>query len=70
MAKLIKRINELAALKKLRPLTPQETKEQKELYGVYLAAIRGQLKAQLDAIELVDEEGNVTPLRKRDSLLN
>lgn len=53
--KLIARINELAHKKKAEGLTTEEQVEQKALYKEYLAGIRGQLKAQLDNIEVVDE---------------
>lgn len=53
--KLIVRINELAHKKKAEGLTSEEQAEQKVLYKEYLAGIRGQLKAQLDNIEVVDE---------------
>lgn len=45
----IKRINELAKKKKEEGLTPEELKEQKELYAIYLRAVREQVKTQLDA---------------------
>lgn len=53
---LIKRINELAKKKKTTGLSIEEQIEQKELYQIYLGNIRSQLKAQLDNIEIVDEE--------------
>ena len=56
---MIERINELAHKKKKEGLTEAELAEQKELYKRYLANIRGQLKAQLDNIEMVDK----TPLQ-------
>lgn len=52
---MIARINELARKKKSTGLTAEELAEQKELYRLYLANIRSQLKAQLDAIEVVGE---------------
>ena len=52
---MIARINELAHKKKKEGLTEVELAEQKELYKRYLANIRGQLKAQLDNIEVVDK---------------
>ncbi|MDO4177920.1 MAG: DUF896 domain-containing protein [Phascolarctobacterium sp.] len=54
-SKLIARINELAHKKKNEGLTEAELAEQKELYKIYLAGIRKQLKAELDNIEVVDE---------------
>ena len=55
MNEMIERINELAHKKKKEGLTPEELAEQKEHYKRYLANIRGQLKAQLDNIEVVDK---------------
>ena len=52
---MIERINELAHKKKKEGLTEAELAEQKELDKRYLANIRGQLKAQLDNIEVVDK---------------
>ncbi|WP_124727428.1 DUF896 domain-containing protein [Staphylospora marina] len=51
---LIRRINELAKKKKTVGLTEEERAEQARLYKVYLAAIRGQVKQQLDRIQYVD----------------
>ena len=53
---MIKRINALAYKKKHGGLTEAEQQEQKELYKLYLANIRGQLKAQLDNITVVDAD--------------
>lgn len=53
--KMIARINELAHKKKTIGLTAEEQAEQKELYKLYLENIRGQLKNQLDNIEVVDK---------------
>ena len=55
MKEMVERINELAKKKKKEGLTAEELEEQKELYKRYLASIRGQLKAQLDNIEVVDK---------------
>ena len=51
------RINELARKKRTIGLTELELAEQKELYKIYLAAIRGQVTSLLDRIEFVDAEG-------------
>lgn len=53
----IDRINELAKKKKKLGLTPEEAVEQKELREEYLANVRKNLRAQLDQIEFVDEDG-------------
>ncbi len=55
MNDMIERIYELADKMKQEGLTAEELEEQKELYKRYLANIRGQLKAQLDNIEVVDK---------------
>ena len=53
---LLARINELARKKRTIGLTAEELAEQKELYKVYLAAIRGQVTSLLESIEFVDVE--------------
>lgn len=53
---LLDRINFLARKKRGEGLTPEELSEQKELYEIYLANIRGQVTNLLDSIEFVDEE--------------
>ena len=53
---LLARINELARKKRTIGLTEDELAEQKELYKIYLAAIRGQVTSLLDSIEIVDVE--------------
>lgn len=53
---LLARINELACKKRTIGLTDEELAEQKELYKIYLAAIRGQVTSLLDSIEFVDVE--------------
>lgn len=52
---MIDRINVLAAKKRTTGLTPAEKEEQKTLYKEYLAAIRGNMKAQLDNIRYVED---------------
>ena len=54
---LLARINELARKKRTIGLTEEELAEQKGLYKIYLAAIRGQVTSLLDSIEFVDAEG-------------
>ena len=53
---LLARINELARKKRAEGLTAEELAEQKELYKIYLAAIRGQVTNLLESIEFVDAE--------------
>lgn len=52
---LTKRINELAKKAKSVGLTEAEKAEQQRLRQEYLANFRKKFKAQLDAIEFVDE---------------
>ena len=52
---MITRINILARKKRSEGLTEEEQWEQKALYKEYLGFIRGQVKQQLDKIEIVDE---------------
>ena len=53
---LLARINELARKKRTVGLKEEELAEQKELYKIYLAAIRGQVTSLLESIEIVDVE--------------
>lgn len=53
---LLARINELARKKRTIGLTEEELAEQKELYKIYLAAIRGQVTSLLESIEFIDVE--------------
>ncbi|MDO4834436.1 MAG: DUF896 domain-containing protein [Bacillota bacterium] len=52
---MIARINELAAKKKAEGLTDEEQAEQKVLYREYLAAIRGQVRANLENVRFVED---------------
>ena len=60
----IDRINELAKKAKTVGLTPEEDAERAQLRQEYLAAVRQNLRAQLDNTFIVDEDGNKRPLRK------
>lgn len=53
---LLARINELSRKKRTVGLTDEELAEQKELYKIYLAEIRGQVTNLLESIEFVDVE--------------
>ncbi|NBI27818.1 DUF896 domain-containing protein [Chengkuizengella marina] len=54
----INRINELARKKKKVGLNAQEVEEQKKLRQEYLKSFRKNFRAQLDNIEIVDDEKN------------
>ncbi|MBP1933686.1 DUF896 domain-containing protein [Ammoniphilus resinae] len=55
----IQRINQLARKSKTDGLTPSEKKEQDALRKEYVQAVRNSLKANLDSLKIVDEDGNV-----------
>lgn len=58
----IDRINELAKKKKEVGLTEEETKEQAALREEYIEGYRRSVRAHVEGIKIVDEEGNdVTP---------
>lgn len=64
--KKIERINELARKKKEQGLTASEQKEQAVLREEYIEGYRRSLRAHLEGIKLVDEQGNdVTPEKLR-----
>lgn len=62
MEKLIQRINELAKKKREEGLSEEEQKEQKELYKEYLSAFRGNMKKQLENIDVEYDDGTVVKL--------
>lgn len=59
----IERINELARKAKAEGLTDEEKKEQQELRQEFIQAVRGNLKAQLDNISVLNPDGSVTDLK-------
>ncbi len=61
----IKRINELYHLSQERELTAEEKLEQRSLRKEYIDAIRGNLKAQLDNIDIVEKDGSITNLGEK-----
>ena len=64
----IKRINELYHKSKADGLTVEEKAEQKKLRDNYVAAIRGNIRSQLENIKVVDENGNEIPLKRRKNV--
>ena len=54
----IKRINELSHKSKAEGLTDEEKAEQKKLREEYVAAIKGNIRSQLENTKVVDENGN------------
>ncbi len=60
----IDRINKLARKAKTVGLTPEEEAERAQLRQEYVAAVRDNLRAQLDNTWIVDEKGNKRRLRQ------
>ena len=61
----IDRINTLAHKAKSVGLTEEEKKEQAELRQEYLAAVRKNLKAQLNNIDVKEKDGSVVNLGEK-----
>lgn len=61
----IDRINTLAHKAKSVGLTEEEKEEQAELRKEYLAAVRQNLKAQLNNIDVKEKDGSVTNLGEK-----
>lgn len=61
----IARINELYHKSKAEGLTESEKKEQALLREEYIAAIRGSLRAQLNNIDVQNEDGTIVNLGEK-----
>ena len=61
----IDRINELARKAKTVGLTPDEKKEQQRLRKEFLAVFRMNLRAQLDNIDIEEEDGTIVNLGEK-----
>ena len=61
----IARINELARKSKAEGLTEEEKKEQAVLRQEFIAAFRRNVKAQLDNIDIVNEDGTIENLGEK-----
>ena len=59
------RINELYHKKNTVGLTEEEALERKELFKVYLANIRAGMQAQLNNIDIQEEDGSITNLGEK-----
>lgn len=62
----IDRINALARKAKSEGLTPEEEAERAVLRRAYIDSVLGNLKSQLDNIDLVDEKGRKQKLKMKD----
>ena len=61
----IKRINELYRKSKTEGLTGEERKEQKLLREEYLERIRGNLRSQLNKIDIREKDGTIVNLGEK-----
>lgn len=61
----IKRINELYRKSKAEGLNAEEKKEQKLLREEYLEAIRGNLRSQLNHIDIQEKDGRIVNLGEK-----
>ena len=61
----IERINELARKSKTVGLTEEEKKEQAMLRKEYIAAIRMNIRSQLDNISIQEADGSITNLGEK-----
>ena len=64
----IKRINELYHKSMAEGLTDEEKAEQKKLRDDYVAAIRGNIRSQLENVKVIDENGNEVQLKRRKNV--
>ena len=62
----LKRINELARKSRKVGLTEEEKQEQARLRAEYLADFRAGFEQQLQNTYIMDEDGNKTPLKRKD----
>jgi len=61
----ITRINVLARKSKAEGLTEEEKKEQAALRQEFIAAVRGNLRAQLNNINIQEKDGSITNLGEK-----
>lgn len=66
MDEKIKRINELYHLSQERELNDEEKAEQKRLRKDYIESIKTGLRAQLENIEIVEKDGSITKVTKKN----
>ncbi len=61
----IARINELAHKKKAEGLTDAELEEQAKLRRKYIDAMKANVRAQLDNIDVIEKDGSVVNLGEK-----
>ena len=64
--KRLKRINELAHKAKAEGLTDEEKAEREILRKEYISDFRKKLRSQIENIEFVDDNGNITPIKRKN----
>ena len=68
--KKLDRINELAHEAKVRKLTEEEKAERTVLRKEFLENFRRGMESKLQQIQILEPDGSVTPLVKKNSKLN
>lgn len=68
--KKLDRINELAHEAKVRELTAEEKTEREQLRSEFLANFRQGMESKLRQIRILEPDGSVTPVVKKNSRLN
>ncbi len=63
---VVSRINELAHKAKTQGLTEEEKAEQATLRQEYIRAYRENLRSTLENIRIVEKDGSLTPLKRKD----
>ncbi|HJC14250.1 MAG TPA: DUF896 domain-containing protein [Candidatus Fusicatenibacter intestinigallinarum] len=61
----IERINELARKSRTEGLTPEEKAEQQKLRQEYIAAVKMNLRTQLDNIDVQEKDGTIINLGEK-----
>lgn len=61
----LERINELARKSRAEGLTPEEKAEQQKLRQEYIAAVRMNLRTQLDNIDIQEKDGTIINLGEK-----
>ena len=65
MSQLLDRINQLAAKARTEGLTEEEVRERDALRKQYLAAVRRNIDAQLEKVQIVETDGSKHKLKKK-----
>lgn len=64
--KSISRINELYHKSKTVGLSEAEAEEQKRLRAEYIAAIRADMRSSLDNVSILNPDGTISDLKRKD----